>query len=375
MNLDIIYSNICERGQIRILDKSIYTEKHHIVPVCMGGDNKKDNLTKLTAKEHFICHKILCKLYPDNEKLRYAFWAMCNQKVNRDYIVSSRDYEYAKVLCLEMWKRPKSKNTINKINETKKYNKILRQLKGEKINREQGGDLNHNHGKKWITNISTNESKMIIGDVPDGWKLGRVKVGSLGKSNSKGKRWYHDPETGSEKYFSGYAPVNWISGRSKNIKLGGDNLSGKVCYFNTSLNKERYFSDGDIIPNGWVKGKLKSRVWFYNPELNAEKLFDLDSVEFGFIRGRLPKLPFNEEIKDSNESIRIFKSDIDEESLMWHRDREDRIIESIGDTDWKIQIDNELPKVIDKAFIPMGVYHRVIKGTGDLKIKLIKNPS
>jgi hypothetical protein len=60
---------------------------------------------------------------------------------------------------------------------------------------------------------------------------------------------------------------------------------------------------------------------------------------------------------------------------MWHRDREDRIIESIGDTDWKIQIDNELPKVIDKAFIPMGVYHRVIKGTGDLKIKLIKNPS
>jgi hypothetical protein len=24
-------------------------------------------------------------------------------------------------------------------------------------------------------------------------------------------------------------------------------------------------------------------------------------------------------------------------------------------------------------FIPMGVYHRVIKGTGNLKIKLIKN--
>ena len=58
---------------------------------------------------------------------------------------------------------------------------------------------------------------------------------------------------------------------------------------------------------------------------------------------------------------------------MWHRDREDRIIESIGETDWMIQIDNELPKKIEeKVFIPMGVYHRVIKGTGDLKIKLIK---
>jgi hypothetical protein len=60
---------------------------------------------------------------------------------------------------------------------------------------------------------------------------------------------------------------------------------------------------------------------------------------------------------------------------MWHRDREDRIIESIGETDWQVQLDNELPKVIKgEVFIPMGVYHRVIKGTGDLKIKLTKNP-
>ena len=99
----------------------------------------------------------------------------------------------------------------------------------------------------------------------------------------------------------------------------------------------------------------------------------MDSVEFGFIRGRLPKLPFKEEIKNSNESIRIFKSDIDEESLMWHRDYENRIIESIGETDWMIQIDNELPKQISgEVFIPMGIYHRLIKGTNDLKIKLIK---
>jgi hypothetical protein len=366
MNLELIYNKICERGQIRVLSKSIYTEKHHILPVCMGGNNDKTNLTKLTAKEHFICHKILCEIHPTNEKLRYAFWAMCNQKVNRDYIVSSRDYEYAKILCLEMWKRPKSPESIKKSSDNRR---------GKKINREQSGELNHNYGKKWIINISTNESKMIIGDVPDGWKLGRFKVGSLGKSNSKGKRWYHDPETGEEKYFIDDAPSKWIKGRSKNIKFGGNNLSGKVCYFNKSLNKERYFDNSDIIPDGWLKGKLKKRVWFYNPESNIEKLFTENSVEFGFIRGRLPKLPFSEEIKGKNNSIRIFRSDVDEGSLMWHRDREDRIIESIGETDWLIQIDNELPKVIDKVFIPMGVYHRVIKGTGDLKIKLIKNPS
>ncbi len=86
-------------------------------------------------------------------------------------------------------------------------------------------------------------------------------------------------------------------------------------------------------------------------------------------------LPFQETKLSDNEFIRVFNQDTDSGDYMWHRDREDRIVESIGETDWMIQIDNELPKVISKVFIPMGVYHRVIKGTGDLKIKLIKNPS
>ena len=86
-------------------------------------------------------------------------------------------------------------------------------------------------------------------------------------------------------------------------------------------------------------------------------------------------LPFKEEIVSDNVFIREFKQDTDSGEFMWHRDREDRIIESIGETDWQIQLDDELPKIIKgEVFIPMGVYHRVIKGTGDLKIKLIKNP-
>lgn len=87
-------------------------------------------------------------------------------------------------------------------------------------------------------------------------------------------------------------------------------------------------------------------------------------------------LPFQETKLSDNTFIREFKQDTDSGEMVWHRDREDRIIESIGETDWLIQIDNELPKSInEEVFIPMGVYHRLIKGTGDLKIKLFKNPS
>jgi hypothetical protein len=84
-------------------------------------------------------------------------------------------------------------------------------------------------------------------------------------------------------------------------------------------------------------------------------------------------LPYKETKLSDNKFIREFKQDTDSGEFMWHRDREDRIIESIESTDWLIQLDDELPKKIEgKVFIPMGVYHRLIKGTGDLKINLTK---
>ena len=84
-------------------------------------------------------------------------------------------------------------------------------------------------------------------------------------------------------------------------------------------------------------------------------------------------LPYKETKLSDNKFIREFKQDTDSGEFMWHRDREDRIIESIESTDWLIQLDDELPKKIEgKVFIPMGAYHRLIKGTGDLKINLTK---
>jgi len=86
-------------------------------------------------------------------------------------------------------------------------------------------------------------------------------------------------------------------------------------------------------------------------------------------------LPFQENKIGDNVFIRDFSRDTDSGDLMWHRDREDRIVEAIEETDWMLQLDNELPKKIEgEVLIPMGVYHRLIKGTGDLKIRLTKKP-
>jgi hypothetical protein len=83
-------------------------------------------------------------------------------------------------------------------------------------------------------------------------------------------------------------------------------------------------------------------------------------------------LPFKEN-RLKNKFIRTFDQNIDEGELVWHRDREDRIVKSLTETDWMIQVDNELPKTLnEEVFIPKGVYHRVIKGSGELQIELYK---
>lgn len=71
--------------------------------------------------------------------------------------------------------------------------------------------------------------------------------------------------------------------------------------------------------------------------------------------------------------IREFDESIDPVELMWHRDNEDRVVSPVNKTDWKFQIENELPKEIQgEIFIPRGVWHRIIKGTGSVKVKIIK---
>jgi hypothetical protein len=85
--------------------------------------------------------------------------------------------------------------------------------------------------------------------------------------------------------------------------------------------------------------------------------------------------PFKEEHQDGFH-IRTFSSDLSEIELKWHFDEEDRTVICEYETDWLFQIDDELPINIEKntpIFIPEGTYHRIIKGTGDLVVKVKKH--
>lgn len=85
--------------------------------------------------------------------------------------------------------------------------------------------------------------------------------------------------------------------------------------------------------------------------------------------------PFEEKLIRGTTFLREFKENVDSSELIWHLDKEDRIVVPIKSNGWKLQLDNELPKMLEEGkryFIPKMTYHRVIKGKGDLRIKLTK---
>jgi hypothetical protein len=84
------------------------------------------------------------------------------------------------------------------------------------------------------------------------------------------------------------------------------------------------------------------------------------------------EFPFEEDClttDSDNFVVRRFKESLNQEELKWHWDEEDRVIHPIHRTDWLFQLDNQLPiQINDRITIPKGVWHRIIKGTGDLSI-------
>lgn len=76
----------------------IYTERHHIVPVCMGGPDDSTNLVRFTAREHFVAHRLLeravvSKRHYFQMKEAIACFMMTPPGSQRDTIMNSRTIE------------------------------------------------------------------------------------------------------------------------------------------------------------------------------------------------------------------------------------------------------------------------------------------
>jgi hypothetical protein len=83
--------------------------------------------------------------------------------------------------------------------------------------------------------------------------------------------------------------------------------------------------------------------------------------------------PYTEDIIDEHTKIRHFDPLGDTHLFKWHWDEEDRWIEALNENDWLFQFDNELPQTLEPnkiIFIPVGVIHRIVKGTSPISIRI-----
>lgn len=238
----IIYYQIIDRALSENRKKTnpklithVYYELHHILPRSIYPEfinlkKYKWNGVLLTAREHFIAHKLLVRICSTDvakaKMLHAVMYFITSNKDNR-IIVTSREYEWYK-------------------EQAAKAHSLL--ITGKYIKEKASS-----YGKKWYTNLTTGQSMQYLPtEAPTGWKLGR---GSFTKENNSvsGTKWYHDPLTGEKgMYKVGEEPADWIKGR------GNLSSKGKASYYNPNTGETRRFNPGEE-PKGWVSGNLSIR--------------------------------------------------------------------------------------------------------------------
>lgn len=170
MDYQRIYNSLMSRAIARgNIDG--YKEIHHIKPKSIGGLDSSENLIALTAREHFIAHVLLAKIYGGG--LWFAVLAMAGGANRKEIYAKGRMYEVAKK---ENAKVRRIAMTGSKANsETKE--KIKYSLVGNK-----------NASGKRTDKTKVNISKSLIGRKLSQEHTAKVRLNAIGNKSTTGQK-------------------------------------------------------------------------------------------------------------------------------------------------------------------------------------------
>jgi hypothetical protein len=251
MNYKKVYYQIINKAKERNItkeeykEKEIYVENHHILPKSLGGDDSEDNLVLLTAREHFMCHYLLAKMFKKETlkwyKVNQAFIMMKCSSFCRDRYYNSRLYEALKG----------------------NHSSVMSFL--------QSGSKNSQYGTMWISNIELKQSKKIkkTDEIPEGWVKGRNKWKRNKKTKVKCVICGNIFETIRSKYCSDDCRKKRIDNyklspetRKKmsekavlRVKLNPAIVHKNSTWINNGIINKRIQNDKQI-PKGWMKGRI-----------------------------------------------------------------------------------------------------------------------
>jgi len=221
MNYKKIYESLIKRAKNS--DILGYSEKHHIIPKCMGGTDENYNIVKLTPEEHFFAHILLVKMFPEEKNLIIAVNKMCvpisgrkkrrlygwlrrkfsdrmktlssgkgNSQFGSMWITNGVDdrkitkgnpidvgwYKGRKSTLKTKTKNPLKRCIVCNITLSSRRNKFCQShLKENRLKAAERFDRSKSSvlGKKFITNGKYDKLHDIKLQIPEGWFLGRSK--------------------------------------------------------------------------------------------------------------------------------------------------------------------------------------------------------
>lgn len=170
MDYSKIYTNLVSHRKTNPLKQSedLYTERHHIVPSCMGGSNSKENLVRLTGREHFIAHWLLVKVYPENDKLKTALFLMCHFKKYKGMKVGSKLFE--KLRANDAKQKRRVNLTEEKLRQVIELGRSMKGRKFSEISKQKMSESSkrENLSRETLRKMSINKSNMwLITDLFD----------------------------------------------------------------------------------------------------------------------------------------------------------------------------------------------------------------
>ena len=230
-----------------------YTENHHIIPrsIDKSKDKDKNNIVNLSAREHFIAHALLVKIYKqlgDKDKwyrMLCAFDAM-SKLYGSNFKIDARYKNHSDSKLYQIWKI-----------ELSKYIKESGCRKGVNST-TYGKKVYHNSITKQIKYFNTDETP------PEGWIEGVAPWIKL-CGGSEGKVWVHNQLTDEQKLIKKEnlkiflnENKNWINGMSKNSKVHIQQYNpseGKKWITNLELKQSKRIDNEENIPDRMVNWK------------------------------------------------------------------------------------------------------------------------
>lgn len=277
-----IYRRLIDKAICRVMEGHQYSEKHHIVPKSLGGKNTKENVVRLSGREHYIAHLLLWKSFPpgsiERKKMAYAANQMRRLSCAK---INSRTYEQLKKEHSKNVGQDKigNKNCVGLSGFIKNINtgKITRIKVGERIPTTHQKWKPKNNKKLYYYDPTTDKEYRFARhkDVTSGLLLGRsisfrekVKKTSMGNSSNRGKMTVHNPTTQEQKRIGGSEkiPMGFVKGSSdvakknQSISMKGrlPPNTGKHRYHNPKTNKIIQILPTDDVPLGFLRGMPKS---------------------------------------------------------------------------------------------------------------------